>query len=161
MVADKVNGLENRSLGIVEAVQPGVQVNAAMAHQADMLLVDASLPHKVQHLGGIHSLNPAAGVADDHYLIDSQLINCHNQAADGAVKRVGDDSAGILYQLDVPVLYAEGGRKQGDKAGVHTSNDGNFLVRIFGSLIFLIFPGFNEIAVELQHFFNLRHKTLV
>ena len=86
MVADQVDGLQYGRLGVVEAVEPGVEVDAAVLHQRDVLLGNPPLLHQVLHLGAVHSLHAAVGVADNHHLVDAQLVDGYQQAAYDAAK---------------------------------------------------------------------------
>ena len=75
MVAHQIDSLEDGSLGVVEAVEPRVEVDAAMAHQRDVLFVNAALLHQMKHFLGIHALHAAARVSDDHHFVHAQLID--------------------------------------------------------------------------------------
>lgn len=83
------------------------------------------------HLGAVHALNAAAGVTDNHYLLDAKFIDRHEKAAHRAVKRICYRAACVLNDFHVAVTEAEGCRKQLDKARVHTGHDCDALVGIF------------------------------
>ena len=108
VVAHQIDGLQYGRPRVVEAVQPPVEVDAAVLHQRDVLLGNAALLHQVQHLGAVHALHAAVGVADDHHLVDAQFVDRHEQAAHRAVEGVGDRAAGVLDDLHVAVAQAEG-----------------------------------------------------
>ena len=151
MVANEVDGLRYCFVDLVEAVEPVVEVDAAVAHQRDVALGDATLLHQAQHLPGVHSLYAAAGVADDHDLLDTEFVDGHEQRAHRGVEGVGDDAPGVLDDLDVAVAQTQCGGKQLYQACVHTRHDCDLLVGIFGSQILLILFVSYKLTVVAQN----------
>ena len=160
MIGNEVDSLAHGLGGIGESVQPSVEVYAAMTHQRDMLLVDATLLHQMQHLGRIHPLDAASRMAYYHHLVDTELVDRHKQRAHGRVKRIGDGAPGILYHLNVTVAYAERRRKQLDQTCVHTCDDGDALVGILGCLELAVCPRLDKLAVVSQDFFYHIFKVI-
>lgn len=60
-------------------MEPVVEVDAAVAHDADVFFADAALAHEPEHFFGVHALDAAAGVADDHYLVDTEFVDGHEE----------------------------------------------------------------------------------
>ena len=114
-----------------------------------MLFGNTSFSHEVEHFVGIHSLDSATGVTDDHDLFHSQLIDGYKDAAHRRVERIGDDSAGVFDNLDVAIFISESRREQFDQAGVHAGNDGYFLVRVFACDEAFVTFAFNKLLVVL------------
>ena len=131
MIVDEVNRLGHSGIGVGEPVEPAVEVYAAVAHQRDMLLVDAAGAHEREHLLGIHPLHAAARVADDHYLVDSQFIDRYQERAYGRVEGIGDGASGIFDDFHIAVFDAERRREQFHQAGVHAGDYGDAFVGVF------------------------------
>ena len=151
MVGYQIDGFKYRRRGIVEAVEPGIEIDAAMPHKAYMLVIDTAFLHQMEHLPCIHTLNPATGVTDDHYLIDAKFINGYQQTAYGAVERIGHHGTRILDQLDVAVPDAQGGRQQCHQARIHTGKYGYLFVRILARLVFFVFSGLDKFSIVLEN----------
>lgn len=160
MVADEVDGLAHGVVGVLETMQPAVEVNAAVAHQGDVLVADATLAHEVKHLFGVHALHSADGVADNHYLVDTELIDGHEQRAHGRVEGIGDGASCILYDFHIAVADAERGRQEFYEACVHAGDYGYFLVGVLRSSITFIAFVFHKFAVVAQYIFNHIRKKL-
>lgn len=160
MVVDEVDGLGYGLGGVGESVEPAVEVDSAVAHERDVFLVDAPLTHEVEHLLGIHALDAAAGVADDHDFVDAQLVDGHEERAHGRVKWVCDGATGVFNHFHVAVLDAEGCRKQLDESGVHTGDDCNALVGVLRCLKSAVGFGGHEFAVVFKDFVNHRAVTI-
>lgn len=154
MVDDEVYRFSNCVGGVGKAVEPSVEVNAAVTHQRDVFFIHAALTHQVEHFFGIHALNAASGMTYDHNFVDSKLIDRYQERAHGGVERVRDGTAGILNHLDVAIFYSEGGGKKLDKAGVHASYYGYALVGILGRFESTICSGSNKFTIMLKDFVN-------
>ena len=103
MTGNEIHCLMDGVGGVLKAVEPLPEIDAAVFHQGDMFLADTTLLHNMEHLVGIHPLNTASGVSYHHYLVDPQLINSHKQRTHSGVKRVGDGAPGVLDYLDIAV----------------------------------------------------------
>lgn len=132
MVADQVDSLGHRLRHLVEAVQPLVEVDTAVAHERYIALGHTAFFHQTQHLGGIHALYAALGVPYDHYLLHAKLVDRYKERAHGGIERVGYHPAGILDNLYIAVTQPQSRRKQLHKTRIHAGDYGNLLVGIFG-----------------------------
>ena len=135
MGTDRLDGVADGLLDGVEPGEPAREIDAAELHQVDVVLGDAAGEHVLDHQVAVDVLYAAVGVADDHDLLDAQLDDGDEQAADDAAEGVGDDAPGVLDDLDVAVAQTEGGGEQLDQAGVHAGEDGELLVGILAGLV--------------------------
>lgn len=138
MMFHQVYTLTYRFFGIVEAAQPGTEVDVAILHHVQVVLRHAPLTHVLQHQFAVHVLYPAVGMADNHDFLHAQLVDGHQQAAHHTSKRMHDGTAGVLDELHIAVLQAQCRGEQLYQAGIHTGYDCYFLVRVFGGDVFLI-----------------------
>lgn len=154
MVGDEVDGFEDGGVGVVEAVKPVFKVDSAVFHEGDVLFVDATLTHEVEHFFSVHTLNSAAGVADDHHFVDAKFVDGDEEGADGGVEGVGDGAAGVLDDFDIAVFDAKCGGEELYQASVHAGDDGEFFVGVFAGGELFVFFVFDEASVVLEHFFD-------
>ena len=138
MVADKVDGFAYGRLHVVEAMQPAVEVYAAMAHQGNVLFGDAAILHQMKHFSGVHSLHPAAGMPYHHDFLHAEFINGDEQRAHGGIEGIGDDAPGVFDDFDIAVAQTQGGGEQLHEARVHAGDDSYLLVWILGGKEFLV-----------------------
>ena len=83
-----------------------------MAHNINVLLVNAALHQHVKHLTSIHTLHAAVGMSNDHNLFDSQFQNANQKASNHTAVRMHNHAASILDNLCVSIFNAESRRKK-------------------------------------------------
>lgn len=140
----------DRLLHGVEPAQPIVEVHVEVPAQVYRIVGYPAGPHGVQHVRAADVLRPAVGVAHDHDILHSQLVDPDKDAAHLGGKRAADDPSGVLDYLGVPVLQAEGGQEELCEAGVHAGDDGHLLVGVFRGLVLLVPFPLDEPLVEIQ-----------
>lgn len=154
VIADEVDCLIDSLVGVVKTVEPAVKVDAAVLHEIDIAFGDASLLHKMLHLGAIHALNATTGVTDNHYFLYAKLVDRNEETAHRAVKRVCNRAAGVFDDFHVTVAEAEGCRQQLDETGIHTGDDSDAFVGIFVCAEALVAPFSYESAIMFKYFVN-------
>ena len=77
MVAQQIHRLRHGVFHAVKSPQPGLKVNAAVAHHVDMVLGDAPLDQVADHHVGVDMGHAAVGMADDHDLFHPQLDDAY------------------------------------------------------------------------------------
>ena len=98
-------------------------------------------------------------MTDDHDLLYPQLNNTHQQAAYRAVKGAGNHAAGVFDHLHIAVADTQRRRKQLHQPGVHTGQDGDFLIRVLAGLKFFVSAAFHKFPVVFQQLFD--HNKLL
>ena len=151
VVDEQVHRLLHGVFHPVKAVEPLLEIHAAVAHHVDMVLRDAPLEKVVDHHVGVDVGHAAVRVADDHDLLHPKLHDGDEEAADHGAEGIGDHAAGIFDDLHVAVFDAQGGGQQLHQPGIHTSQDGQLFVRIFAGLVFFVLFFFHEFFVVAQH----------
>ena len=92
MVQDSGDGVADGFLRVMEAFQPGVQVDVGAVQGRGR---DAAMEHFILEVGETHVTGTAGGVGYDHDFRDAQFIDGDDEAAHGGIPRRGDDGAGI------------------------------------------------------------------
>ena len=123
-----------------------------MLHQRYVLLGDAALFHQMLHLGTVHALNAAFGMAYYHDLGNAQLVYGDEQAAHRTVEGACNGRSGILDDLHVAVSQAERRGQKLDQTGIHARDYGDAFVGILVRYESLVLPALDEALVELQNF---------
>ena len=104
MVFQYIDGLFYRGLHGIEAAEPFFKIDAGVADDVYVLLVNAALGELLKHFLPVHPLHAAVSMADDHDLLNAELKYADEQAAHHGTVGMVDNAAGILDDLGVPVL---------------------------------------------------------
>ena len=104
MGLDGLDGLADGGLRVSEALEPVVEVDAALADDIQCLVFDTPRFHDVVKMAVTHVARAALGVCDYHDLLHAEFINRHYEAAHRGVKGRDNQSAGVLDDLGIAVL---------------------------------------------------------
>ncbi|MNJ47089.1 hypothetical protein D3C77_422360 [compost metagenome] len=94
-------------------------------------------------------------MTDDKYFLGLKLVNGHQQTPHNGSEGLGDDSTRIFDNFSVAIAQIHSFRQELDQSCIHTSYDGNLLIRKFvRNICFIFFVGY-KFLVMLQNGFNL------
>ena len=130
VVRHHVDALAHGFLGVAEAGQPFVEVDAAVPRELDALGRHAEALHVRYHFLAAHVLCAAVRVRHDHDVLHAQLAYCDQQRAHDAAEGVGHLGAGHLDDFRVAVLQPQRRQQQRGEARVHARDDGQLLVGV-------------------------------
>lgn len=137
--------------GVLEPLQPVVEVDAAFAYGVEGVFGNAAGNHLVVEMVVAHVAGAAVGVGHHHNLLNSKLVDGHDKAAHGRVESRDYQSAGVFDDFRVAVFQSEGGGKQLGKTGVHARKHRQFFVGVLVGDIPLVTLTGNEIAVVVEN----------
>ena len=106
-----LHGLANRSLGVAEAFQPMVKIDAALTNDIERLILDTTGFHHMVEMAVTHMARTALRMCHHHDFLHAQFVDRHYQAAHRRIKGRNDQPAGILNDLSVAVLQSQYRRK--------------------------------------------------
>ena len=157
MVQDSGDGVADGFLRVMEAFQPGIQVDVGTFQGRGR---DAAMEHFLLEVAEAHVAGTAGGVGNDHDFRDAQFIDGDDEASHGGIPGGGNDGTGILDDLGVAVFQAQGILEQDGQARVHTTEDGEFLVGEFVGQVLLISLGSHIFTVEREDSVNVAHSVI-
>lgn len=110
VVDDDVDRFSDGLFHGVKAGEPALKFDATVAHDVDVVRIDAAGVHFLDHAIAVNMADAAIGVADDHDFFTAEFVDGNEQAAHGAAKRAGNDAASVLDDFGIAVFDAESGR---------------------------------------------------
>ena len=103
----------------------------------------------------------AGRVGYDHNLFHPELVHGDDEAAHHGIPRGDYHGPGVLDDLSVTVLQAQSFRKEDGQSGVHTAEDGQFLVGILVCNMLLITFRCYVLPIECEDIINVAHGSKV
>ena len=145
---DGLDGLADGGRGVLEPLQPVVQVDAALADGVEGFVRHAAGDHLVVEVVVAHVARPAVAVRHHHDLLHAQLVDGDNEAAHRRVEGRNHEAAGVLDDLRVAVFQSERGGQQLRQPRVHARQHCQLLVGVLVGEVFLVVFLFYERLVE-------------
>ena len=147
--ADSLDGAAHRFGGVLEAFEPVVEVDAALADGVERLFRHATGEHLVVEVVVAHVAGAAVRVRHHHHVLHAQLIDGHDKAAHGRVEGRDDQPSGVLDDFGIAVLQPQRRRKQFREASVHARQHRQLLVGVLVRAVLLVAFVRHELPVVL------------
>ena len=158
MTRDGGNRLADRSIRIVEALQPVVEVDVGAV---ELALRDAARQHLLLEVTEAHMAGAAGGVRHHHYLRHPEFVHRHYEAPHRRVPGRRNHGPGILDDLGVPVPEPQRLLQQYRQPRVHTAEHRQLLIGELISDVLLVALGGHKLAIEGENGVDVGHRSMV